>query len=65
MEFGTTAVVLLIVFGVIVIVIKTLVIVPQGFEYTRERLGKFADTMPPGPHLADSRSSTGGPQAST
>jgi regulator of protease activity HflC (stomatin/prohibitin superfamily) len=50
MELGTVAV-LLIVIGIIILVIKTLVIVPQGFEYTRERLGKFAQTMPPGPHL--------------
>jgi len=50
MELGTVAV-LLIVLGIIILVIKTLVIVPQGFEYTRERLGKFAQTMPPGPHL--------------
>src|ERR1041384_5477649 len=50
MELGTVAV-LLIVLGIIILVIKTLVIVPQGFEYTRERLGKFAETMPPGPHL--------------
>jgi regulator of protease activity HflC (stomatin/prohibitin superfamily) len=50
MEFGTWAV-LLIVAGIVILVIKTLVIVPQGFEYTRERLGKFAETMPPGPHL--------------
>jgi regulator of protease activity HflC (stomatin/prohibitin superfamily) len=50
MELGTVAV-LLIVIGIVILVIKTLVIVPQGFEYTRERLGKFAQTMPPGPHL--------------
>ena len=50
MELGTWAV-LLIVIGIVILVIKTLVIVPQGFEYTRERLGKFAETMPPGPHL--------------
>jgi regulator of protease activity HflC (stomatin/prohibitin superfamily) len=50
MELGTWAV-LLIVGGIVILVIKTLVIVPQGFEYTRERLGKFAETMPPGPHL--------------
>src|SRR5690349_4375281 len=49
MEFGTTAVILFVV-AVIIIGIKTLVIVPQGFEYTRERLGRFAETMPPGPH---------------
>ena len=49
MEFGTTAVILFVV-AVIIIGIKTLVIVPQGFEYTRERLGKFAHAMAPGPH---------------
>ena len=49
MEFGTTAVVLFVI-GVIIIGIKTLVIVPQGYEYTRERLGKFAHSMAPGPH---------------
>src|SRR5215218_4501126 len=49
MEFGTTAVILIVI-GVVGIGIKTLVIVPQGFEYTRERLGKFAHSMPPGPH---------------
>ncbi len=50
MELGTWAVGLIVV-GIIILVIKTLVIVPQGYEYTRERLGKFAQTMPPGPHL--------------
>ena len=35
MELGTVAV-LLIVLGIVILVIKTLVIVPQGFEYTRE-----------------------------
>ncbi len=42
--------VVLVVIGIIVVAIKTLVIVPQGFEYTRERLGKFDHAMPPGPH---------------
>jgi regulator of protease activity HflC (stomatin/prohibitin superfamily) len=49
MELGTWAV-LLIVLGIVILAIKTLVIVPQGFEYTRERLGKFRESMPPGPH---------------
>ena len=49
MDIGTTAVILIVI-GIIILVIKTLVIVPQGFEYTRERLGKFSETMPPGPH---------------
>jgi len=49
MDIGTTAVILIVI-GVIVIGIKTLVIVPQGFEYTRERLGKFNHSMAPGPH---------------
>src|SRR6187397_2349583 len=48
-ESGTIWVVLIVV-GIFVIAIKTLVIVPQGFEYTRERLGKFDHAMPPGPH---------------
>jgi regulator of protease activity HflC (stomatin/prohibitin superfamily) len=50
MEFGSSTAVILFVIGVIVIGIKTLVIVPQGYEYTRERLGKFAHSMAPGPH---------------
>ena len=39
MELGTTAVILIVI-GIIILAIKTLVIVPQGYEYTRERLGK-------------------------
>ena len=42
--------VVLAVAGFIIIAVKTLVIVPQGFEYTRERLGRFSQTMTPGPH---------------
>ena len=42
--------VLLALVAIIVVAVKTLVLVPQGFEYTRERLGKFSETMPPGPH---------------
>ena len=48
-ESGTIWVVLILI-GIIVIGVKTLVLVPQGFEFTRERLGKFSETMPPGPH---------------
>src|SRR6187455_1971900 len=48
-ESGTIWVVLALI-GIIIVAIKTLVIVPQGFEYTRERLGKFDHAMPPGPH---------------
>ncbi len=48
-ESGTIWVVLVVI-GIIIVAIKTLVIVPQGFEYTRERLGKFDHSMPPGPH---------------
>src|SRR6187549_2095295 len=36
-EFGSGTAVLLIVIGIIVLAVKTLIIVPQGFEYTRER----------------------------
>jgi regulator of protease activity HflC (stomatin/prohibitin superfamily) len=43
--------VLVVVVAIVIIVIKTMVIVPQGYEYTRERLGKFAETMGPGLHL--------------
>jgi regulator of protease activity HflC (stomatin/prohibitin superfamily) len=46
---GMTAV-LLIVVAIIVIAAKTLKIVPQGYEFTRQRLGRFSRTMPPGPH---------------
>jgi regulator of protease activity HflC (stomatin/prohibitin superfamily) len=49
-EFGGLTAVVLIVIGIIIVAIKTLVIVPQGFEYTRERLGRFSRTMTPGPH---------------
>jgi len=49
-EFGGLTAVVLIVAAIVVIGIKTLVIVPQGFEYTRERLGRFSATMSPGPH---------------
>jgi regulator of protease activity HflC (stomatin/prohibitin superfamily) len=48
--FGGMTAVILIVLGIIIIAVKTLVIVPQGFEYTKQRLGRFARTMPPGPH---------------
>src|SRR5688500_13487044 len=48
-EFGGLTAVILIVIFILVIGIKTLVIVPQGFEYTRERLGRFSKTMSPGP----------------
>src|SRR5690349_5620828 len=48
-ESGTIWVILFLV-GIVIVAVKTLVIVPQGFEYTRERLGRFAETMPPGPH---------------
>jgi regulator of protease activity HflC (stomatin/prohibitin superfamily) len=50
MELGTTAVLIILV-AIVVLVIKTMVIVPQGFEYTRERFGKFMQTMPPGLHI--------------
>jgi regulator of protease activity HflC (stomatin/prohibitin superfamily) len=50
MEFGGLTAVVLVVLAIIVIGVKTLVIVPQGFEYTKQRLGRFAQTMPPGPH---------------
>jgi regulator of protease activity HflC (stomatin/prohibitin superfamily) len=49
-EFGGGAAVFLIVLGLVILGIKTLRIVPQGFEYTRERLGRFSRTMGPGPH---------------
>ena len=39
--------VILVVVGIIVIAVKTLVIVPQGFEYTRQRLGKFSEPCRP------------------
>ncbi len=42
--------VIVVVLAVIIIGVKTLRIVPQGYEYTRERLGRFSRTMPPGPH---------------
>jgi regulator of protease activity HflC (stomatin/prohibitin superfamily) len=47
MEFGLFAV-LLVVFAIVLITWMTLKIVPQDFEYTRERLGKFTGTMTPG-----------------
>jgi regulator of protease activity HflC (stomatin/prohibitin superfamily) len=49
MESGLIAVIL-VVAAIILIGIKTLVIVPQGYEFTRQRLGRFSRTMPPGPH---------------
>jgi regulator of protease activity HflC (stomatin/prohibitin superfamily) len=49
-DFGSGTAVILFVIFVVVLAVKTLIIVPQGFEYTRERLGKFSETMPPGPH---------------
>jgi regulator of protease activity HflC (stomatin/prohibitin superfamily) len=49
-EFGGLTAVTLVVIAIIIIGVKTLVIVPQGFEFTRERLGRFSRTMSPGPH---------------
>jgi regulator of protease activity HflC (stomatin/prohibitin superfamily) len=49
MDSGLLAVTLVVV-AIVVIGIKTLVIVPQGYEFTRQRLGRFSRTMPPGPH---------------
>ena len=50
MDIGTTAVILIVI-GIVIAGHQDLVIVPQGYEYTRERLGKFSESMPPGPHL--------------
>jgi regulator of protease activity HflC (stomatin/prohibitin superfamily) len=47
MESGLFAV-LLVVAAIVLITWMTLKIVPQGYEYTRERLGKFTGTMTPG-----------------
>jgi len=47
---GATAVIL-IVLSVAILLFKSFVIVPQGYQYTRETWGKFAKTMEPGLHL--------------
>ena len=47
---GATAV-LLIVLSVAILLFKAFVIVPQGYQYTRETWGKFAASMEPGLHL--------------
>ena len=50
-ETGFLAIVLLVA-GVIVL-FKTVRMVPQGFEWTVERFGKYTHTMSPGPALPD------------
>jgi regulator of protease activity HflC (stomatin/prohibitin superfamily) len=50
MTMGAFAVIL-IVLALVALLIKMVVIVPQGYEYTRERLGKFAETLSPGAKL--------------
>ena len=45
------AVLALVVIGAFVLFFSTIKIVPQGFEYTRERLGQFICVMHPGIHF--------------
>jgi regulator of protease activity HflC (stomatin/prohibitin superfamily) len=49
-DIGTTVVILAVI-AIIVFGMKMLVIVPQGFQYTLERWGKFGKTMEPGLHF--------------
>jgi regulator of protease activity HflC (stomatin/prohibitin superfamily) len=48
--FGATAVIVLIL-ATLVLLARSFVIVPQGYQYTRETWGRFARTMEPGLHL--------------
>lgn len=49
--FGLSGFAIIALIAIVIIAVKTLIIVPQGFEYTMENLGKFKRSMPPGPHF--------------
>ncbi len=48
---GTTLLTLIVVLAGVIVLIKTVRMVPQGFEWTVERFGKYTHTMSPGLHF--------------
>ena len=56
--FNINFVPIAILIAVLVFVSKAWLTVPQGFQYTLERFGKFKKTMEPGFHLITHRSSS-------
>ena len=48
---GTGILTAILVFAAVVVLIKTVRVVPQGFEWTVERFGKYTHTMSPGLHF--------------
>ena len=48
---GTTLLTFIVVLAGIIVLIKTVRMVPQGFEWTVERFGKYTHTMSPGLHF--------------
>ena len=48
---GTTLLTLIVVMAGVIVLIKTVRMVPQGFEWTVERFGKYTHTMSPGLHF--------------
>ena len=48
---GTGILTAILVFAVVVVIIKTVRVVPQGFEWTVERFGKYTHTLGPGLHF--------------
>ena len=46
-----TILIFIIIFAAVVLLIKTVRMVPQGFEWTVERFGKYTHTMSPGLHF--------------
>ena len=48
---GTGILTVILVFAAVVVLIKTVRVVPQGFEWTVERFGKYTHTMSPGLHF--------------
>lgn len=49
--FGFLGFALVLVIGVIIVLVKSIVIVPQGYEYTVENLGRFTRLLRPGFHV--------------
>ena len=49
MNIGMTAIVLLVLAGIVIA--KAIVMVPQGLHYTVERFGRYIQTLPPGLHI--------------
>ena len=50
---------------IIIILYRAVVTVPQGYDYTLERFGKYKRTMQPGLHFIDAALRVRRPQAST